>query len=110
MPSWTFITSHGAVLAYIARHGQITAREIASVLGITERSVHRIISDLEAEGYLSRARVGRVNHYEVNYQLPLTRFERWDIAVGDLLNVLLPRGRGSRRSLSTKDRATKNRG
>ncbi len=92
VPSWTFITNHGAVLAHIARHGQITAREIASELGITERSVHRIISDLEEAGYLSRHRDGRVNRYEVNAALPLRHPDKRDTAVGELLKVLLTDG------------------
>jgi DNA-binding CsgD family transcriptional regulator len=41
MSEWTFITRHGAVLALIGQHSRITAREIASRLGITERYVRR---------------------------------------------------------------------
>lgn len=100
MPNWTFITNHGAVLALIAEHGQITAREIAAELGITERSVHRIISDLEAEGYITRTRRGRVNQYQVNHDLPLRRIERRDVAVRELLKVLLSNRR--QKSLSAR--------
>ena len=88
MSSWSFITNHGAVLSLVARHNQITGREIAAQLGITERSVLRIISDLEAEGYLERTRDGRVNYYDVNHDLPLRRPELRDTAVGELLNLL----------------------
>ena len=88
MASWSFITNHGAVLSLVARHNQITAREIASQLGITERSVLRIISDLETEGYLERTRDGRVNYYQVNHDLPLRRPELRDTAVGELLHLL----------------------
>ena len=88
MPSWSFITNHGEVLSLVARYGHITAREIANQLGITERSVLRIISDLEAEGYLERTRDGRVNYYEVNHDLPLRRPELRDTAVGELLHLL----------------------
>lgn len=88
MASWSFITNHGAVLSLVARENQITARDIAAQLGITERSVLRIISDLEAEGYLERARDGRVNFYRVNRDLPLRRPELKDTAVGELLNLL----------------------
>ena len=88
MASWSFITNHGAVLNLVSKYGQITTREIASQLGITERSVLRIISDLEAEGYLERTRDGRVNYYEVNHDLPLRRRELRDTAVGDLLDLL----------------------
>ena len=90
MTTWTFVTSHGAVLALISRHEQITARAIAAELSITERSVHRIISDLEAVGYIKRHRNGRVNWYQVNRELPLRRPEARDITIGELIKVLLP--------------------
>lgn len=90
MTTWTFITNHSAVLALIAEHGEITGREIASRLGITERSVHRIISDLEAEGYIVKRRVGRSNHYTVRRDRPLHRADQRDAVVGDLLKVLMP--------------------
>jgi predicted ArsR family transcriptional regulator len=89
MPRWTFVTNHGAVLAIVSHHGQVTAREIALELGITERSVHRIISDLEVEGYIERQRQGRLNFYTVNHDLPLRRPESRDIVVGDLIRVLI---------------------
>jgi DNA-binding MarR family transcriptional regulator len=88
MSTWSFVTNHGGVLILVAKNPQITAREIASHLGITERSVLRIISDLEAEGYLTRTRDGRVNFYEVNPDLPLRRPELREVAVGELLNAL----------------------
>jgi uncharacterized membrane protein len=75
MSSWTFITNHGAVLALIGQYGQITARDIATELGITERSVLRIIKDLETEGYIQIERDGRVNRYLVNNEAPLRRHE-----------------------------------
>lgn len=88
MGDWTFITNHGAVLALVAEHGQITAREIATRLNITERSVHRIIADLEGTGYLERNREGRSNWYHVRHELPLRRDLGRGLAVGDLLRVL----------------------
>ena len=88
MPAWTFVTNHGAVLALISHHGQITAREIAAELGITERSVLRIIADLERSAYLERRKDGRVNWYAVDHTQPLRRPDARDIVVGELLNVL----------------------
>jgi DNA-binding Lrp family transcriptional regulator len=88
MPAWTFITSHGAVLRLVASQPQITARAIAAELGITERSVLRIIGDLEGEGHLRRTREGRVNRYRVNYDLPLRGPALRDIVVGELLKVV----------------------
>ena len=44
---WTFITNHGLVLSYIWRYPVSTAREIAMHVRVTERTTHKIISDLE---------------------------------------------------------------
>ena len=90
MSKWTFITNHGAVLLLTERHGQITTREIADELGITERSVLRIISELESDGYIQRSRDGRVNRYQVNHDLPLRRPETRDIMIGELLRLWNP--------------------
>ena len=90
MAKWTFVTNHGSVLALLARASDITVREIASHLAITERSVHRIISDLESEGYLIKERAGRSNRYTVRHHLPLRRSNQRAIAVGELLKLLVP--------------------
>lgn len=88
MSEWTFITNHGAVLALIAQHQCLTAREIAATVGLTERPVRRIIAELEAAGYLCKQRLGRVNRYAVNLNLPLRRPEAWATAVGELVRIL----------------------
>ena len=88
MPSWSFLSNHGAVLILIASQPQITAVEIGSQLGITERPVRRIISELETAGYLRRRKEGRVNLYDVNPSLLLPGPVLKDIAVGDLLGIL----------------------
>ncbi|MBI4337703.1 MAG: MarR family transcriptional regulator [Chloroflexi bacterium] len=90
MANWAFVTNHGAVLALIAQHGQITARDIAAELGITERSVHRIISDLEAEGYLRRRRDGRLNRYQVAFGRLVGRSGRGEQTLAELVKVLQP--------------------
>jgi len=88
MPEWTFITNYGLVLAHIAKHPRSTAREIASVANITERTTHKIIADLEAEGYVERQRVGRNNVYRINPDLGLRYELTQDAVIGDLLQVL----------------------
>lgn len=87
-PNWTFITNHGAVLALLNKHGKITAREIAHTLGITVRSVRRIIQELEAEAYIQIAKEGRRNVYEINHDRPLRREDQREIDVGTLLEAL----------------------
>ncbi len=86
--SWTLVTNHGLVLSYLAHHPSHTAREIANDIGVTERTTHKIISDLEATGYVERRRVGRKNMYRVDPALPLRHHTKQDILVSDLLDAL----------------------
>ena len=71
MSDWSFITNHGLVLAVIARGLGRTAREIGDVVGITERSAHKIISDLESAGYVTKTKIGRQNSYQIHPDVPL---------------------------------------
>ncbi|NRQ33917.1 MarR family transcriptional regulator [Nonomuraea sp. NN258] len=68
---WTFLTHHARVLAQIARNPQARMRDIAAAVGITERAIQTIVTDLQEAGYLTRERVGRRNHYRVDLDRPL---------------------------------------
>ena len=87
MSDWTFITNHGLILATIAKHPNLTAREIGDTVGVTERSAHRIIVELEESGYISKMRVGRQNKYKIHPDMPLKN-EISDTEVGELLVML----------------------
>ncbi len=87
-PRWTFITNHGMVLRYISRNPMSTAREIANHIGVTERTTHKIISDLEMAGYIRRKKSGRRNVYQVDHKLPLRHESMKGIVVADLLEAL----------------------
>jgi hypothetical protein len=69
--TWTFLSNHGNVLLVVARNPDVTLREVAKLVGITERAVQRIVADLEAGRYLERVRTGRRNRYKVHSELPL---------------------------------------
>ena len=88
IPKWTFITNHGLVLSYIFHNTTSTAREIANYIGVTERTTHKIISDLESAGYIKRRKIGRRNVYNVDPRLPLRHHTKADIMVEDLLESL----------------------
>jgi DNA-binding IclR family transcriptional regulator len=68
---WTFLTNHAHVLFCIAEDPEVRLRDVAARVGITERAVQRIVTDLEGEGYLTVSKEGRRNRYQVNYGLPL---------------------------------------
>lgn len=62
---WTFLTNHAHVLLTLKQSPAIALREVAMLVGITERSVQRIVADLEAEGFIKKAKSGRSNTYSV---------------------------------------------
>jgi len=69
-------------------------REISLTIGITEKATHRIITDLETDGYVTKIREGRRLRYRINPDLSLRDEMLQDKAVGDLLEVLGWKGRG----------------
>ena len=69
--SWTFLTNHSHVLLCLVQDPEARMRDVAERVGITERAVQRIVSELEAAGYVTRTREGRRNTYKVNGKLPL---------------------------------------
>lgn len=90
MSEWTFLTNHAQVLLCVVRsgNGRLTAREIAEIVGITERAVQRILDDLENAGYISRFRDGRKNRYEIHPELPMRHPAQRGRAIKDLLELL----------------------
>jgi len=87
MGGWAFITNHSLVLVTIAKHPDLTAREIGDTIGVTERTAHHIIMDLEKAGYISKTKVGRQNKYKIHPDMPLNGGIS-DAEVGELLVML----------------------
>jgi len=87
---WTFLTNHLHVLVCVAHDPELRIRDIAGLVGITERAAAQILGQLEAAGYLTKIRVGRRNHYTVHGQLPLRPPLQNGRQVGELLRVLEP--------------------
>ena len=98
MPEYQFLTNHAQVLLCVAHDPGIRLRDLAQTVGVTERSAHRIVSQLVEDGYVVRERIGRRNVYKVEADLPLHHSlgqETEQRRVGDLLEVLLGKdGRG----------------
>ncbi|BAS26901.1 helix-turn-helix transcriptional regulator [Limnochorda pilosa] len=86
--SWTFLTNHAQVLLCVAENRMITTREISEIVGITERSAQRLLDDLEAEGYITRHRVGRRNRYEIHPEISMRHPAQRGVAVKVLLDIL----------------------
>ncbi|MEJ7789030.1 MAG: hypothetical protein WKF29_04015 [Thermoleophilaceae bacterium] len=84
----SLLTHHAEALLCVANTPAMRLKDIAQCIGITERAAHRIICELEADGYLTRHREGRRNRYEVHSQGPLDPASGADASVGDLLRLL----------------------
>jgi DNA-binding transcriptional ArsR family regulator len=88
MPGWKFLTNHALVLCLIAQQPRITARDISSAIGITEKATRNIINDLEADEYITKKKEGRRVRYRIDPDMPLRHDLQHDKAIGDLLEVL----------------------
>lgn len=89
---WTFLSNHAHVLVVLASDPEARMRDVATLVGITERGVQLIVADLDRAGYLSIERVGRRNRYTVALDLPLRHPLEQHIRIGDLLALLSSSG------------------
>lgn len=88
--SWTFFTNHAHVLVCLSRDSDLTLREVAAMVGITERATQRIVADLESAGILERSREGRRNHYTIDPAMSLRHDIEKHCTVGELLDFVGP--------------------
>jgi DNA-binding transcriptional ArsR family regulator len=86
--AWTFLTNHAHVLLCLARGEALTARELGLRIGITERAVQVILSDLTDSGYLTKTKQGRRNLYRVNAKGRLRHPLEAHHTVGELITAL----------------------
>ncbi len=88
MSKWTFFTNHAHVIFVIALEPSCTVREIALKVGITERAVLRIISELSDDGLVEIFKQGRSNHYKVNLDTHFRHDIEKNCTVGDIISLL----------------------
>lgn len=94
MAEWSCLTNHARALLCISQDPGVRLRDIASTLGITERSAFGIVTDLADSGYVLKERDGRRNRYQIQHHLPLPENTGRERTIGDLLDVLVgPTGR-----------------
>lgn len=88
---WTFLSNHAHVLVCLALDPDSRLRDVATSVGITERAVQKIVSDLEAANVIVRERTGRRNSYRLNLDTPLRHPLESHRTVGTLLSLVLDR-------------------
>jgi predicted transcriptional regulator len=69
--NWYLVSSHGAVLFYIALHPGCRVKEISAEMCLTDRTVWGLIGDLRRAGMLRVERRGKRHHYSVDLDGPL---------------------------------------
>ena len=67
---WYLVSSHGAILFYVAVNPECTIKEIAEAMSLTRRTVWGVIGDLRRAGMLHIRKEGRRHHYTVNLDAP----------------------------------------
>lgn len=85
--NWTFLSNHAHVLIALAKNPDVRVRDLAEQVGITERAVAQILSDLQAANVLVVARAGRRNVYTINQDAPLRHPVEAHRTVGDILHL-----------------------
>lgn len=91
MTQWSFFTNHARALLFTAEHSDARLRDLATALGITERTAYGIVADLTKAGYVVKHRAGRRNRYEIQAHLPLPGLIGRERTIGEMLDLLADR-------------------
>jgi predicted transcriptional regulator len=86
--TWRFLSNHTQVLLCLRRDPDVRFRDIAQMVGITERAAQRIVADLVDSGYVESERVGRRNRYRVNPGIAMRHPAQEGHEIGELLDLL----------------------
>jgi DNA-binding IclR family transcriptional regulator len=100
MAEWSFLTNQARVLVCIAHDPGVRLRDIATTLGITERSAYGIVTDLTEGGYVVKEKDGRRNRYQIQAHLPLREAITQERTIGEVLDVLVETNARTRRRRS----------
>ena len=89
---WHFLTNHAQVLLAIADDPDTRLRDVAQIVGITERAAQRIVADLVETSYVVRERVGRRNRYRINREAKMRHEAQLGKEIGPLLDLFATEG------------------
>jgi MarR family len=101
---WSLLSNHGRVLVFVARAPDSRLRDVAEGVGVTERTAHRIVSELCDRGFLVRRRNGSRNHYEVRPDVLINDPLLDDHWVGEILAVVAGNTQRNGSTRSVEDR------
>ena len=84
--SFTYLTNHSHVLVALDTDPELRVRDLAGLVGITERAVQRILVDLEDAGVIRIEKIGRRNRYRILRSAKLRHPLEHHCSVGGLLD------------------------
>ena len=88
---YSCLSNQLALLMMLEARGEVTTRELALSLGITERAVHRILKDLADHDLISIGKRGYRNCYTVHTDRPVGHPAFPWLTVADLLGPIRER-------------------
>ena len=89
MGSWSFLTNHARALLCIAHDRGVRLRDIAAMVGVTERNAHDMVTDLVDAGYVVKDKEGRRNRYRIQEHVPLRDPISQEPTIGEMLDLLV---------------------
>ncbi|GHC62136.1 winged helix-turn-helix domain-containing protein [Roseibacillus persicicus] len=85
---WTFLTNHFHILVVLSREPTLRISDMATQVGITQRAVQRILSELTEDGVIKIKKDGRRNIYTINRKKRLKHSLESKHSIGELLDIL----------------------
>ncbi|PJZ80796.1 MarR family transcriptional regulator [Leptospira meyeri] len=68
---WNFLSNHAHVLICLSKDPEIRLKDVATLVGITERAVQAIVKDLVEAKILEKSKDGRRNQYIIQTEQKL---------------------------------------
>ena len=91
----TCLSNQLSLLMLLAVRSEVTTRELALSLGITERAVHRILRDLAESGYITIGKRGYRNQYTVHPEKSVGHPAFPTLTLGEFLAPVFARTEGN---------------
>ena len=107
MGEWTLFSNHGHVLVCLARNKRARLRDVANDVGITERAVQKIVSELREAGLIGISKHGRCNQYEIHGKKNLRHALEAQCTVGRLLQLVVKSQAEGAKASATGERPKK---
>ena len=91
---WSIVSNHGYALLCLSANPDLRLWQLAAMVGVRERSIHRIVDQLVESGYVTRVKDAGRLRYQVHHEMPLGRSRLSEYTVGTLLDALGAPGDG----------------